>query len=212
MKKYLILLGLCFACLGSANAVITDPLVLQEKTVVVHFSTTVPVSANPAIIDLISLATATAVFPHTDTGEVDISQINLTVDKVATSTGSVKIGVIDFVSQSSGSVTFFYNYSFVKNVSNTAPQINPSFAPTFYRCRVSPQPTNTAKLGATPYIFSNDLKTNSGVYTSTASFASPILAGSVNPRAGDIVLEAVNNDITNTYVIVGDIFYHSERP
>lgn len=209
MKRWL-----CFALfLGffshGLNAAITDPQVVQEKTVMVHFSTTVPVSANPAIIDLISLATATGVFPHKETGEIDISQINISIDKLAASSGTVKVGVIDFVGSSTGSVTFFDTYSFLRNVNNTFPVINPGYGQAFYRCRVNP-PANTLNNGTTPFILSNDTKNGSTAYTLTTIMASPISAGSVNPRPGDIVLEAVNSDITNTYNIVGDIFYHSE--
>lgn len=223
MKKYLISTFLLLSPL-SVRAAITDPLVLQEKTVVLHISTTIAANVNPtstvSITDLISLSTTAALFPHTDTGEIDISAINLYIDKPASSTGSVKIGVVNYISPSSGSVTFVYNNSFIKSSTptfNSYPFYN--YAPGYYQCRVrsNANVATTLKDGSTPYILSTDFVSGSTLYTSSTSYSStinPVLAssGTILARVGDIVMQTTNFDATNSWTIVADIFYHSERP
>lgn len=192
------------------HASITDLLVIQEKSVVVHFSTTVSAGNSLALFDLISLSTSTGLFPHLDRGEIDISEINLQVDKVSTSTGTAKVGVMTFVNTSTGSATYFYGLSYRNNVSNNGLADMDNFSPTFYRCRVNSGKTaiSADKDGLTPFILSNDARTGSGLFASTNTLQSPI--GFVNPRPGDIILEVSNPDVTNSINIIIDIWYHSE--
>ena len=212
MKKFWLAFLLAFIPL-KAHAAITDPLVIQEKTVVIHFSTTVP-AATTSNFDLIALSTTPGVFPHTDRGEIDISHINVVLDKAASSTGTVRIGVLNFVNSSTGSVSFFYTYSSTKNVSNTALPIPTNFTSAFYRCRVNSgrTSTNTDVDGLTPFILTNEKISGSSVYKSTtvASAQLPSPVGQISPAAGDIIMEVKNLDATNAINVVVDIWYHSE--
>jgi len=205
---------LLFLFTRPAFAAITDPQVLQEKTVVVHFSTTVPASANPSAFVLVSLSTPTG-FPHNEHGELDVSHINIVIDKLAASTGTVKIGVVNFVNTSTGSVTFFWSRSFLKNVSNTDVTDFHNFSLSFVRCKVNSGATAAVsdKNGTTPYITSNDVRNGSSIYSSTNATVSQLNspAGIISPGVGDIVMEVVNGDSANTINVVTDVYYHSER-
>lgn len=197
------------------HASITDPEVLQEKTVVVHFSTTVPAGATSAF-DLISLSTTANLFPHKERGEIDVSEIRVVYDKLAASTGTVKIGVVNFVNTSTGSVSFFYVNSSQKEVtSSLTPFFLENFSPAFYRCyvRSGKTATNTDVDGITPFILTNDKDTGSSLYrsTATASLQLPSPIGTtVAPAVGDIVMKITNLDSTNSVVVIADIWYHSE--
>lgn len=216
MKR--ICLALLFFVPSFAKAAIVDPLVMQEKTVMVRLSTTVPVNANPSTFLLVSLSTPT-IFPHakviatapTINGEVDINNINIVVDKLAASSGTVKIGVVNFVNNSTGSVTFFYSKEFSKNASNTDIGAFGNGTPSFVRCKVIPSATQNRD-GTTPFILTNDKRSGSSLYRSTETLAlqqnSPV--GLISPLRGDIVMEVVNSDATNTFNVTVDVWYHTE--
>ncbi len=211
MKKFVAFLFL--AILPShIHAAITDPQVVQEKSVALYFST--PIAANKNLsFDLISLSTTTGLFPHLDHGEIDISHIDVVMDKIAASTTTVKIGVVNFVNTSTGSVTFFYSKTAVHNVSNTAGTDFLNFTPTFIRCKVKPNNTaiSTDVDGLTPYIISNDKISGSTVYNSSAtvSMQLPSIVGPITPRPGDIVMQVIT-DASNAVNILVNLVYHSE--
>lgn len=209
MKK--LLLGLLLLCSTRAFSAITDEGVTREKTVAIHFSSTVATGVNPTSFILISLSTTTGLFPHTDRGEIDISHIGIQLDKLAASTATVKIGVFTMVSPSTSSVTFFFTQSSAKNASNTGPEIFANLTQSFYRCKVKPNPTSTNTLvdGLTPFILSNDFRSGTGIYTSTGTIPTPT-GTSIVPRVGDIMMEIFNSDITNTINVLVDLLYHSE--
>lgn len=211
MKKICLALFLSILPLR-VHAFLGDPQVVQEKSNVVHFSTTVLNATNPAFI-LISLSTTSDLFPHTDRGQINISGINVIVDKVAAATATVRIGVVNFVNTSTGSVTFFYTNPSNRNVSNTGGRdfLNPNSA--FYRCKVKPNgtATNVNVDGLTPFILSNEVRSGSSVYRSSAtvSLQLPSPAGIMAPKVGDIVMEVLT-DATNPVNVIVDLFYHSE--
>lgn len=223
MRKFLVLFSVLvlFILPKNVHALVTDEGVTREKTVVLHFTTAVPVNTSlsgttvprPMLVDLISLSTTSGLFPHKDTGEIDISHFNFNLDKPAASTGTVRLGVITMVSPSTGSVSFFYSFSFQKNVSNNGLPIPMNQTPSFVRCRVNSGMVSTTNFlvdGLTPYILTNETRSGSGLYASTNSVPSPISAGAVLPRVGDIVLEYNNFDAANTIPLNVDIWYHSE--
>lgn len=213
MKKLwiVVLLALFSAAPRAARAAITDAAVLREKTVVVHYSTTVPAGAT-STFDLISIATTTGFFPHLDRGELDPNYINTLADKVSTSSGNIKIGVLSYVGASTGTAVFFFNNSFLKNVSNNANSLMTNSSDTFYRCRVTSArtATNSDVDGITPFILSNDKRQGSTNYHIGGLIASPIPAGFVNPNVGDIVMEVNNSDSVNSINVIVDVWYHSE--
>lgn len=213
MKKlWLALLLVCVPL--KVRAYVAEPEVLQEKTVIVHFSTTVPAAAT-ANFDLVSLNTSSStLWPHLDRGEIDISHVNVMIDKVATSTGTVKLGVCTFVNSSTGTVVFFYTSSFQKNVSNGNLPFPNNFSPAYYRCKVNSgrTATNSDVDGTLPFILSNDRNQGSSAYRSTATLSlqlnSPV--GLVQPGIGDIIMEVRNLDPTNSVIIFIEVWYHSE--
>lgn len=194
------------------HAAITDPEVLQEKSVLLFFSTTVAAASN-ANFDLISLSTSANLFPHLDTGEIDTHYIHIVVDKIAAATATVKIGVVNFVNTSTGSVTFFYEKVANRNVSNTVGSDMFAPEPAFVRCKV--RPNNTALTtdvdGLTPFILSNDKLSGSALYhsttTATAQLNSPV--GLISPRVGDIIMQVLT-DSSNPVNVIVNIAYHSE--
>lgn len=211
MKK--IWLVVFFALLGAlprnAHAWISNPLVGQEKTVLVHFSTTVVAGAT-SVFDLVSLGNSGNVFPHTDHGELDVSHVNVMIDKIATSTGTVKLGVVNFVNQSTGSATFYYDCAYVRNVTNNSLPFTDYFTPAFMRGKVlsGKTATNTDVDGLTPFIASNEKLSGVTALSGAALLQSPV--GFVNPRAGDLMMQVVNNDSTNSVTVQMEIYYHSE--
>lgn len=214
MKKWL--LGLLFIVpLRVGYAAITDEGVNREKAVTVHFSTTVNAGASPSFL-LISLSTPT-LFPHQnittfDNGEIDISHLRVQVDKVAASTGSIKVGVVSFINSSTSTVVYFYTKSYLRNVSNTIePSSYNNLTPSFIRCRVIPAANPQTTRGTTPYILSNERREASFIYNSTTTIASAVLDTSIVPQVGDVILEIVNSDATNAVTVTVDFLYHAER-
>lgn len=211
MKK--IWLTVLFALIGavprSAYAWISSPLVGQEKTVMVHFSTTVIAGAT-SVFDLVSLGNTASLFPHLDHGELDVSHVNIMVDKIATSTGTVKLGVVNFVNQSTGSATFYYDCAYVRNVTNNSLPFTDYFTPAFLRGKVlsGKTATNSDIDGITPFITSNEKLSGVAALSGAVLLQSP--AGFINPRAGDLMMQVVNNDSANPVTIQMEIYYHSE--
>lgn len=207
----------CFFLPKITQAAVVDPLVVQEKSIHVHISTTIGKNIGAGttstlyVMDLVSLSTTTGLFPHKDTGELDISGLSVVVDKIITTTGVIRVGIVNYISPSSASITWVYNNSFVNNSSYT---IIPyfQFPREFIRGRVKSNATvlSTNRDGSTPWIVSNDNTTGSTFYTSTTPVNSPISAGTVLPRTGDIILEVKTFDATNTFTLNLDMAYHSE--
>lgn len=215
MKKlaFALLFGLLsFPALGHAE--LSNPIVNQEKSVTVHFSTTVLKSAGttPVAFVLVHLSSptfnTTYAFPHNETGELDVTEVRVDVDKVATSSGSVKIGVLTFVNQSTGSASFFFDRSFTNNVSNTSTVDEWNLAPAFWRLRIRPKAGATE--GVTPFFATNDTDNGTTLYQTDVSMQSPLGLSAVFPGRGDIVMEILNKDFTNSITVSVDVVYHSE--
>jgi len=217
MKKLLVGILVLFSLSKFAHAGIEDEGVVREKTVVVHLSTTITMSAvTPAQFCMIRLASNT--WPHQyldpmDRGEIDISNIVVDMDKAAASTATVRLGVVTYTGPSTGTVNFFYNLNSSRNVSNTTnnPQVNPTQA--FYRCKVYATPaasTNTySTSGYTPFIATNETSTGSNLYYSSAPFNTPLVTNSTTTISqGDIVMEVWGSGIMNLLV---DVWYHAEH-
>jgi hypothetical protein len=212
LKKFLFAFLLIGGIIRFGHAAITDPQVNQEKTVQVYLSTTIPVATNPARFVLIQLSSSS--YPHlalnpSDIGEIDISHIRADIDKVATSSGSIRIGVVTYTDTHGGSVEFFWKRSFTKNGSNTNISDPENDTPAFYRCKVRVPVSSTTYAGPTPWILSNETLYNVSAYTSTATFQSTVGVTS-SLRTGDIVMEIANLDPANTIVVNTTVLYHAE--
>jgi hypothetical protein len=183
----------------------------RDKTMVVHSTRTIAVGTGVAftthsiLVDLSSVTT----FNHDETGVIHISRIELYVDKLAASTGTVKVGVVNNVNIATGSVTFFGRLSFEKNVSNTQPTLVVNIEESLVRTdAVAPAPGG-ANVGATPFIYSNDNLNESTLFQTDINLPTP--NGNIPPGLGDIILYAANNDVTNTINVIATIYYHTHQ-
>ena len=198
---------------GIAHAALDDEGVTREKTYVVHFSSTVQAN-TVAVFDLISLSTTASIYPHTrnnplDIGEIDISHITMLIDKVATASATVKIGVLDYVGTSTGSASYFFSRSSLNNVSNTDVVVLANFTPSFYRTRVRPGisvSTFTAFVdGITPFFISNEMDQGSFIFNSTAAYQST--NGLMNLQRGDTIMKVTTFGSMVNFIV--DVWYHA---
>jgi len=189
-------------CSVSARAWIFEQV--PDKAVTVHYRLPVgpSVSTNTILIDL----NDTTNFPHKETGELNLDYIRLGIDKLAASTGTVKLGIVNMVNVTTGSVTWMWSVEFSTNASNTNIQENTNLLPVFLKCRVNP--ASTADIdGSTPYILSNDKTTQSTTYQTDVALPTPV--GNAFPGVGDILLQVVNKDNVSAIIVTVDAIYHS---
>lgn len=175
---------------------------VPEKTMTVRYRLSVAANSSTAavVIDLSN----TVNWPHKQTGQINISSFRLELDKAAASTTTVKIGVMNYVDTSSGSVTWFYAKENGLNASNTG-NVDPlAFQPNFIQCKIQPS-TITATSGATPYMLSNDTTSLSTTYQTDVVLPTPF--GNAAPGFGDIVMSVSNG--TAIVVVEIEIQYHS---
>jgi len=217
MKKLLLgllaVVGLC----GISHAVSMWDQV-NNKSNFVRFRmafTTAVASTSTVLIDL----SDTTNWPPKDptnsaNGYITIDGIRLTMDKLGSSTATVKVGVATYVDYSSGTVTWFYSHEDLVNTSSGTPVdsiTNYGLYP--LRCIVYPSTTQSA--GKTPYILSNDqilqADTNVTVYKSSNTFLpSPAPSGFTTPGIGDIVMD-IYKSVAGAVTVGIEIFYHTER-
>lgn len=176
---------------------------IPDKAVLVHyqFSVAAAITTNTVIIDL----SDTSGWPHKDTGELNIDYYRFDIDRVATSSTSIKLGVLNYVNSSTGSVTWFAIYGSSLNVSNTSQLTQTNFLPASIKCRVNTGLTPDTT-GFTPFIFSNDKTSGSTLFQTDVVLPSP--NGNIFPGVGDIILQVVNGG-ASTALINADILYHS---
>lgn len=179
----------------------------RDKTMVIFSSTSVGVAVTTYSI-LVDLSD-TVNFPHKESGEIDLSRIDILVDKAAASTGTIKIGVVNAVGASSGSVTWFLRDSFERNVSNTNPNLSFNLDGMDIKTHANGHTPGGNVIGTTPYILSNDKTTQSSVFQSTVPLPTPF--GNAAPGVGDIVMYASNNDFTSTITVSINLLYHSHQ-
>lgn len=126
-------------------------------------------------------------WPHKETGGIHITSIQTEMDKAAASTSTIRIGVVNYVGVSTGSITWLATRRGEQNVSNT----NILFAHDYpdFGIYAKVRPSATANVdGATPGALSTEK--SSGVSYIAQNTALPtILSGSSFPAVGDIVIE-----------------------
>lgn len=138
---------------------------------------------------------------HDRTGRIDISIINLSIDKSTNCTGSVSIGVITRVDATNGDVTFFAGASFT-NSSDNRIVVERNYAPSQLKCGVSG--------GVTTRIATSAKTANDTGIQTDVPLASFLGAGTVTPAVGDIVIRFVKTAGT-TMSPACQLFYHGER-
>lgn len=211
MKKILMSLVLLFGLAGYVGA--TEADLIPDRNVLLRYQATfnsdIAASTNVLVIDL----SGTSSFPHTETKAINISAINITIDKVAAATATVKVGVVTFVDSSTGSVTWFHVYSSSHNVSNTAMGQFVDFQPSYIRTRVNhTSAVGVSRLpggrdGTTPFILSNDKETGSVGFQNDVDLANPT-GTTIAPAEGDIVMRLLKSSAHR--IIVGiEILYHA---
>ncbi len=196
----LILFALAFA--EPARAWIFQDV--PDKTVTLRYRVPVAatISTSVVVIDL----SDTTNWPHTETGQINISSIRFEFDKTAASTATVKLGVVNEIDASTGSVTWFYSKENTLNVSNTGIESLISPTPTLIRLRVNPNGPQTD--GLTPYILSNDKTSGSTTYQTDVGLPSPV-NNSTLPGFGDLIMSVVNG--ASAITINLEIQYHTEK-
>lgn len=205
MIKKTILIGLllCGFSVTSRAALFTAGSA-NDRVVTVVSSATVAALTTSTYTILVDLSDTTN-WPHKKTREINIVGLKVFVDKVAASTGSVKIGVMNMVNASTGSVTWFYNQSWIKNVSNTGNHnfMDYSFSP--IKTRVEGGLAGTD--GTTPYLLSNDKISQSTVFQTDVNL--PTLVGQSPPGRGDIIVQYQNPDAANTIFVYIEMQYYT---
>ena len=185
---------------------------LRSKTVQLHCAIT-PTANSSSHTVLIDLSSST-VWPNPtgQTGYVNITGIRASVDKLAASTATVKLGVVTYVNASSGTVKYFFDLLNSKNVSNTLNGVVSQTDNSFRCLKVIPGTNSNVLNGTTPFLISNDLLSSStAIQTDVALTAINTAnggAGTTYPGLGDIVLSVVNSDGANTINVTVDLMYH----
>jgi hypothetical protein len=208
MKKlsaFVLLVGLALGgMLRPAHAWIFQEI--PDKAVTVHYR--LPVAAATSTTTLmVSLSSTT--WPHSDRGYLNLDAVKLDIDKVSTSSGTIKIGVVTAVNSSSGCVNWIWSREYSKNVSNTGVTGFASYLPAYVNCKVIAG-ANSDTPGTTPYIIANDSTTWSTTFQTDVTLPTPT-SFSWAPGLGDLVLSVVNSDGGNSVVITIDALYHGNQ-
>lgn len=196
---------------GSAQAYDYWSLV-KDKTVVVvstYTFTTAITSTATVLVDL----SDTTLYPHKSgtvgkaPRQLNVSSIRASWDSDA-STQSLRLGVVTYISASTGSVTWFYHSSNISNAGvGVAAKDTGVTQEYFYKLRVDPLVPVSITDGSTPFLLSNAKTSGTTVYQSDVALVAP--SGFVFPNVGDIVME-VEKDSTKTVSLVVEVGYHAE--
>lgn len=186
-----------FLCLGLSP--VKAFFGLQEEPVVAKYSTTgLTASTHVVVIDL----SDTANYPHKFTGAINVMALRISVDKIATSSGTIKIGVVSGCSVSIGTVTYFAELTYDRSAAGTEVVGNWVYNSGFVRTKVDSNE-------ATPYIASNDRLLASTAFQTDVVL--PSIPGNSAPGKGDIVLTYTASGSGATDISV-EVVYNSERP
>jgi hypothetical protein len=180
MKK----IGFAFLCLFGFIGLCKAEIMVssKEEPVLVTFSTSTLVSGTSAQFILVSLPSTS--FSHINNGALNLVTLNIVIDKVATSSGTLKIGVLTEVNEATGSVKYFAVVPFSRDITSTFMQYTPDYNHFFARCKV-------AYNGSTPFITSNDTAVNQIAFRRDNLLQSPI--GLITPHVGDVVMVVTTN-------------------
>lgn len=174
MKKLLVCIGLFLGLSVNLRADIVRNTI-EEPVSLRYVLNNVSASTNTILIKL----SDTSNYPHKSTGFIDIGSMRVMLGKVATSTGTVKIGVVTRATPTGSDIKYFFMYDLATEVTATAPsQIMSEWF--FARLRVKSD-------GTTPFLISNDTTLSSSVFSSTSAYTTA--AGTFAGLApGDVVM------------------------
>lgn len=177
---------------------------LRSKSIQAHYNLAVAADISTHTV-LIDLNTAWP-NPTQQTGAIKITGLSVQIDKTAASTATVRIGVINSINASTGSVTWFYELKNQRNVSNTNnnPIINTDNA--IRDLTVIPPTPNTGADGTTPYLISNITTSASTIYQTDVRLPSPIGVAGTLPKLGDVVMNVINGTVAIDVLV--DVLYH----
>lgn len=200
MKKLFGLLMLLGLAAGSAHAAQRNEEVVRHNSRTAHYLFNgITASTSAILIDL----SDTTNFKHAQTGEILITGIRFSVDKVAASSATVMIGVVTFVDASTGTVKWFVTKRFAKDsvLTHFAELLNPN--PAVWHVSVNTD-------GTTPLLVTNETaSTNDATYQTDVNL--PTSAGNQTPPGvGDIIIRVVMGGAT-ALSTEADIFYYTER-
>lgn len=197
MKKLLLVASLLMSCAGAhAYEASRDVYEVRYKLSVAANTSTAAV-----VIDL----SDTTNWPHRRRGSLIVQDIQVKVDKVTASSCTVKLGVVSFVNDSSGTVKWFYGVEQAKNVGDAYNWVATN-GMTYYNLLVQPVVDQS---GATPLILTNDVTTQSTVYQRDVPLPSPssVMAA---PGVGDCVISVANSDATNSVDVYLEVHYFAQ--
>lgn len=206
MKKILVSLALVAGLFGACRA---DELAsIFDVNRKVHYeNATVTTSTQIIFIDL----SDTVNYPHERTGSVGISKITTSfisnLGAANISSGTIQLGVVTYVGNSTGTVKWFATYPYFTTSSATV-SYNDFLAPIYTRSAVRPIANSD---GTTPYFASNNTTSGSSIYTSTLTVLPTSLGGNVNPGLGDIILN-LNIGTGSIIRFVMDVYYAGVKP
>lgn len=202
MKKIL-LLGLSVIMCGIAKADLFD--LQKSKEYSLWFSSTSPTGFSGTTTYILIDLTDTTNWPHKDTGELHINSIEINLDKAAASTTTVRLGVVNFVNASTGSVTWFSGIKSINNVSNTNSTFQFLFPDLGINTKVRPASTPDTD-GSTPYIISTETTSGSTAFQDDTAMPT-IRSTTIIPKVGDIVMEIGKSGTAIVYDLL--VKYHS---
>lgn len=188
MKKvYLIGLAVASLFLGSKAEAFT----WDYDVGVVNYK--IAVAANISTYTVLVDLSDTTNWPHKNAKSLEIKRVKILVDKTAASTCTVRLGVVNHVNASTGSVTWFTGLQNERNVSNTNNALYHFLDNTVYNLTVY-RANNNQTEGATPFLLSNEVTTASTIFQNDVRLPAPIAAG-VIPAVGDLVLQVLNGAV-----------------
>ena len=159
-------------------------------------------STNAIVVDLSDSTN----FPHGETRELRVNWARISLDKTAASTATVKLGVVNYVGASTGSVTWFHVLTSSNNVSNTNIESLLDVQPSWVSLKVIPGSGGTD--GSTPYLISNDKTTGSGDFQNDLELTTTY--GDAAPNIGDLVV-TIDNVVGNTLRVLVELIYHTVK-
>ena len=190
MKKLGLFLGL-FLMAGIAKA---EWFGSDQYTINYSTALAASISTNTVVV---SLSNTTGYWPHPIGHKaIVIDSISADIDKAATTTSTLKLGVVEEINPSTGTVSWFWKRGNALNVSNTDVYINQMYSADGLNCKVNLVTTASGVSSATtPYLLTSDVTTGSAVYQSDLglpSVVTPVNGTYSSPQTGDIVLNIVN--------------------
>lgn len=203
MKKLLGFLFLIF--MGSlAHADLFD--FTQQKEYEINFSSQSPTTVSGVSTLVLIDLSDTATWPHKEKKAIHITSIQCEIDKAAASTTTVRMGVVNYVGVSSGSITWFYDKFGALNVSNTNVVAYNEYPNYGINTKVN---LSTGDFdGTTPYILSTD-KSSLTTSVKLNTNLSTIVGTQVFPAVGDILIELTKGAAAINYSI--RVKYYSEN-